>query len=91
MRSSRQAAILSGDQYYFTGQPCNRGHIAARRTDNYTCVECARVRKASLWARAREDPEKMALNRRRCMEYYREVHPARVRQSTKTIKETRGR
>jgi hypothetical protein len=27
---------------YFTGQACKRGHVAERRTDNLSCVECVR-------------------------------------------------
>jgi hypothetical protein len=39
---SRQDALKQGLTYYFTGKPCKRGHIAPKRTLNYTCLECER-------------------------------------------------
>jgi hypothetical protein len=38
-----------GEQYFFTGRPCIRGHIDKRRTDNQVCVQCNKER-ARLWA-----------------------------------------
>ena len=37
--TSRKEAKESGVKYYFTGQPCVRGHIALRKTKG-SCVEC---------------------------------------------------
>jgi len=37
--STRAEAKKTGNKYYFTGQPCVRGHIALRKTKG-TCVEC---------------------------------------------------
>jgi hypothetical protein len=37
--TSRKEAKESGAKYYFTGQPCVRGHIALRKTKG-SCVEC---------------------------------------------------
>ncbi len=37
---TRQEALECGLIRYFTGKPCKRGHVAERRTDNYSCVEC---------------------------------------------------
>lgn len=36
-----------GLKYYFTGNPCLRGHICERLTVNGTCVECHFIRKSS--------------------------------------------
>jgi len=36
---TRSQAKAAGDKYYFTGKPCNRGHIA-KRVVKGTCTEC---------------------------------------------------
>lgn len=36
----RQDAISKGYIRYFTGNPCNRGHISERYVSNNTCVDC---------------------------------------------------
>lgn len=46
---TREEAKKTGSKYYFTGQPCKHGHIAARKTKG-TCVECLRVE----WAKGNE-------------------------------------
>ena len=37
--NNRKEAKLTGAKYYFTGQPCSRGHIALRKTKG-SCVVC---------------------------------------------------
>ena len=37
--NNRTEAKLTGAKFYFTGQPCSRGHIALRKTKG-SCVEC---------------------------------------------------
>ena len=37
--TSRKAAKELGNKYYFTGQPCTRGHTALRKVKG-ACVEC---------------------------------------------------
>jgi len=37
--NNRSEAKKTGATHYFTGQPCNRGHIALRKTKG-TCIEC---------------------------------------------------
>jgi hypothetical protein len=37
---NRDEAIASGASYYFTGQPCRKGHIAPRYTRSGACNEC---------------------------------------------------
>lgn len=39
---TREEAKKTGSNYYFTGQPCKHGHIAARKTKG-ACVECLKV------------------------------------------------
>jgi len=39
---TRQEAKAIGAKYYFTGEPCKRGHIAPRKTKG-ACVECLKV------------------------------------------------
>ena len=39
---TREEAKKNGSKYYFTGQPCKHGHIAARKTKG-ACVECLKV------------------------------------------------
>ena len=40
---SRAEAKAKGLRFYFTGKPCAKGHVAARRVANETCVECERA------------------------------------------------
>lgn len=39
-RARRDAARAAGLGHYFTGMPCNSGHICNRRVSNGKCVEC---------------------------------------------------
>jgi phosphate starvation-inducible protein PhoH len=39
---TRSEAKAQGAKYYFTGEPCKHGHIAARKTKG-TCIECLKV------------------------------------------------
>ena len=39
---TRAEAKKTGNKYYFTGQPCVRGHVALRKTKG-ACVECLKV------------------------------------------------
>jgi hypothetical protein len=47
--TTREEAKKTGSKYYFTGQPCKHGHIAARKTKG-SCVECLKVE----WAKGNE-------------------------------------
>jgi hypothetical protein len=42
-RISRDNARKLGLKLYFTGEPCMRGHVCARRVASYDCVECMRL------------------------------------------------
>ena len=46
---TREEAKKTGSKYYFTGQPCKHGHIAARKTKG-ACVECLKVE----WAKGND-------------------------------------
>ncbi len=39
----RETAREVGALYFFTGNPCRRGHISRRTTSRNTCVECIRI------------------------------------------------
>jgi uracil-DNA glycosylase len=43
MKINKCNAYVLGFDRYFTGKPCKHGHIAERRADNGTCVECLRL------------------------------------------------
>ncbi len=46
--TSRQEAKKSGSKYYFTGAPCQNGHLSPRYRDR-DCIQCHRdwVRRAA--------------------------------------------
>jgi hypothetical protein len=54
--TSRKAAKELGNKYYFTGQPCVRGHIALRKTKG-ACVECLKEDWAADNAKRAEKPK----------------------------------
>jgi hypothetical protein len=39
----RKTALAMGSTFFYTGMPCKRGHIAKRRADKNSCLECTRV------------------------------------------------
>jgi hypothetical protein len=39
---SRKDAIGYGHKHYFTGRPCERGHVSERYTSNAACLACLR-------------------------------------------------
>jgi 5-methylcytosine-specific restriction endonuclease McrA len=41
-------------QTYFTGKPCKRGHVAARREDNGDCLECVKERQRRWYKKNRD-------------------------------------
>lgn len=56
--AERKAAQDRGEPRYFTGRPCEYGHIAQRWTGTGYCIECSRERGRRWHA---ENPEKAAL------------------------------
>jgi hypothetical protein len=53
---SRSEAKAAGLTRYFTGEPCSRGHIAARSVAKRDCIECNREYQR---ARKERDPERV--------------------------------
>ena len=49
-RIERKDAKLAGLALYFTGRPCEHGHIAERYTSNGGCIVCTKARAASYHA-----------------------------------------
>ena len=41
---TRQEALNIDQKWYFTGIPCNHGHVANRSTKNRVCFECQKTR-----------------------------------------------
>jgi hypothetical protein len=39
---TRKQAKLDGDSFYFTGEPCKKGHVSIRWVSTPICVECAK-------------------------------------------------
>lgn len=42
--ASQAEALRQGATYYFTGEPCKKGHISERFAKNRNCRECLRIR-----------------------------------------------
>lgn len=43
-KAERYFALARGDKFYNTGIPCKHGHVAPRRTADFVCSECEKVR-----------------------------------------------
>ncbi len=55
---TRAEAMEEGVNRYFTGLPCQNGHMVERKVKGYVCVTCARERaKARRKVRMAEDPD----------------------------------
>lgn len=39
-KSTRQQAIANGEQKFYTGKPCKRGHLSPRNTLMGYCIAC---------------------------------------------------
>jgi 5-methylcytosine-specific restriction endonuclease McrA len=57
--NNRKEAKETGSKYYYTGQPCVRGHIALRKTKG-ACVECMKEDWAADNAKRAEKPKSEA-------------------------------
>ena len=58
---TRKEAKETGAKYYFTGEPCSRGHVAPRKTKG-CCVECMKEDWATDNAKRAEDRKSTRLN-----------------------------
>jgi hypothetical protein len=76
---TRKEAQETGNKYYFTGEPCSRGHIAPRKTKG-VCVECMKEDWAVDNAKRAQRPKSEASKAagRRYYEKNREVVKARA-------------
>lgn len=64
---------------YFTGKPCNHGHVAERYVASRQCVVCARTRLES-WRK--NNPNALA-TMRKCNDRWREKNREHVRQTSR--------
>ncbi len=62
IRVTRKQAIAAGEKYYFTGEPCKRGHVDPRLVSNNACRSCTRLLAAAWVAK---NPEKVKAKERR--------------------------
>ena len=69
---ARAEARTQGFLWYFTGQPCRRGHIAKRNVSNCECRGCVNVRAKRY---REEDPERVRGKERR--RYWKNVQKKR--------------
>lgn len=88
MLCSRKEAIEQGRTIFFTGLPCNKGHIAPKRVDSYQCLQCASERAAERYRKnpdkvkatslrwQKENAEKANAANRRCSEKYKDRRDA---------------
>jgi hypothetical protein len=70
---TRKQAIQNDLKYYFTGKPCNHGHIEERRVSNFACTICEKTHSAT-WYQANKAYYKKyyAANRKDLLQYSRE-------------------
>lgn len=66
---SRAEAISLGLKFYFTGNPCKRGHYTKRNVDHRGCRECAKENELLASRKKRSDPSYRAKERKKNAEY----------------------
>lgn len=76
LKSSRSAALTTGDKFYRTGKPCVRGHLAKRWSINWTCYTCKKD-KQNAWA----EKNRLTLRRKKKKLYY--SNPEKYREKTR--------
>ena len=93
--TSQKQAKLLGEKYYFTGEPCSKGHIAKRLASSFTCAECgkedqkkryhANLEKSRERVRLKQaelykkDPERLLAHARKSTQKYRDKNPLEYR------------
>lgn len=70
---ARKEAVEKGLKFYFTGEPCKRGHVAKRYTAKSYCLECSRL---SAVESQNKNPEKKRKNQSR----YHEKNKEKIKQ-----------
>ncbi len=85
---SRAEALARGLQFYFTGKPCRRGHVAQRKLMGGTCgvcVECRKINTADYRDANREQHNSWGKRnpkaRKASQDKYAERHPDRCRKA----------
>jgi hypothetical protein len=69
---SRDEARDQGLTHYFTGEPCNRGHVSDRMVSNWRCIRCLKIARNEYIAnRRRTKPGSYAESDRKANERYR--------------------
>lgn len=63
--SARGDAKRLGVSRYFTGRPCNQGHVAERWTANKKCAECVRIQQRAKAAAPEAKEKRRAYDRER--------------------------
>lgn len=76
IKSSRKAALAAGEKSYFTGNPCVKGHVSARRSKTGECLEC---RKLKLVEWRKDNPAKVAAHNQTQYEKFSEGLKTRSR------------
>lgn len=72
----RAEAIKQGLNYYFSGNPCPKGHVAKRTTRKGRCYVC---RRESANERMKNNPDKRRKQKARYYLKYRDEHLARFK------------
>ena len=72
---TRDEAIKRGLTSYFTGKPCNYGHVAQRRTKSTTCCECQKK-----FNKKYKSTEKGKTANARADKNYREKYPEKCKE-----------
>lgn len=88
---SRKQAITQGLTTYFTGRPCTRGHLADRRVDDWSCMECRRQDAATRYIpRIRTKPPQTEEDRRRYKREWTERNRERLNNKYREIAKKHG-
>lgn len=76
---SRKDAKAAGQKYYFTGEPCKRGHIDKRFVSSFWCMTCVREKARDIYQRSdREQRRAMRAKRSAYMRQWREANRSRL-------------
>lgn len=87
--TSRKAAKELGNKYYFTGQPCVRGHLALRKVKG-ACVECVKEDWALDNAKRAQKPKSDAAKAAGQRYYERNKEAVKARANARPIEERRA-
>lgn len=86
--TSRKAAKELGNKYYFTGQPCIRGHVALRKVKG-ACVECVKEDWAMDNAKRAQKPKSDAAKAAGKRYYDKNKEAVKARANARPVEERR--